>query len=150
MKLLYFLILVCFISCKKNKIEEQLKGKWILDSAVTIEGRYFDRDFDKTIIFKDNQRYVYTWGDIDVFGKFEGNYYIQHNKNRSTKTILFIPDIDTAFGNDERPSYQIFDIVSLTNDRLEGISDTKRKFNDSDSRLIERINEKYIYKRLPN
>ena len=142
------LVILFQIGCKNDNIENLLIGSWVLDSAITIDGQYFNREFDKKIVFRKNNDYEYSWGDYDVFGNFKGKYFILQNKNRKTKTIIMIPNIDTLDEDSIRPSYMIFDILSISNNRLEGISETMWKtINDT---TTKRINERYIYHKLQN
>jgi hypothetical protein len=148
-RLILISIIFSIISCKRNSTEKLLIGKWILDSATTIEGRYYGRDFNRTITIKNKTDYTYSWNGSCVLGSYDGKYFIAYNPKRYTKTIVFIPNIDTAYVNKERTPYMVFDIVSLSNDRLEGISETKRKYADTFPNSLEKeMNESYVYKKI--
>jgi hypothetical protein len=130
---------------KSNKINDNLIGKWKLDSISIINGKYVAYSESKTLIFKNRTDFSYESWNGDVCFTCSGKYYILNNPKRGLLTLTLIPDIQISGNDSIRIGYMNMDIISLQGHRLIAVDETK--WIDREGLPSKVFNEKYIYKR---
>ena len=130
---------------KSNRIVDNLIGTWTLDSISTPSGKFFANNDSKTLIFKNKADYSYEWWNGDVGNAFTGKYFILDNPKRGLRTLTCIPDIQISGKDAVRIEYMNLDIVSVQENRLVLIDETK--WIDRDSLPSLQFDKVFIYKR---
>jgi len=146
-RLIFLLLTLIVLSCvdsKYKQINNDLIGKWTLDSVSEPNNKTHDFKNYNTIIFLNKTDYVFEWMSGDVGNRLTGKYFILDNPKRGLVTLTMIPDIEVSGSDTIRPSYMIMDIKSFDRNRLILISETKW-IDRIDSLKSIKYCEMYIY-----
>jgi hypothetical protein len=147
--LLGIAVLIGSCSVDKSNVNiDNLIGTWTLDSTSTPDGRYYaNKNFsnNKTLIFMNENDYSYKWQNYDMGNTVTGKFFILVNPKRGLKTLACIPDIEVTDKDTIRTKYMNMDIVSLQENRLVLIDETK--WIDRDHLPSLQFNKVTIYKK---
>lgn len=135
----------CASSNRSDKINEELLGTWILDSASNLSGEYYEATTSSIFRLKNRSDYSHEWANGDVGGNDTGKYIITINPKRALATVSFIPNIIRSNKDTIRMRYINFDIVELSSDRLHTVDQTEFIVRKDKSSFI--FNKHCIYKR---
>lgn len=130
----------------RSDIEAKLLGTWVLDSISLPSGQYHKEEIEsQTLTFINQTDYSFEWWQGDIGHTFTGKYFLLNNPKRGLNTISFIPDVQIADKDTIRIEYMNFDLVSISNSRLQVVDETE--FVERDSLPYRIFNKNYIYKR---
>lgn len=148
LKYILFIALVevgsCTSSNRSDKINEELIGTWILDSASNPSGEYYKATVSNVFRLKNKSDYSHEWRDYDVGTNDTGKYTITINPKRAIATVSFIPNIILSNKDTIRMRYTNFDIVELSPDRLHTVDQTEFIARKGMSAIV--FNKHCIYK----
>jgi hypothetical protein len=130
---------------QKPKELEYLVGTWVLDSATSFRQNKYQKEGAKYLTFYSDSNYTFKIYGECIHLDFKGKYFILNNPKRGLKTITLVPDTVISESDTIRLSYDNFDIVNLTNKRLQIVRETE--FINTDD-INMRFNKSEIYKKI--
>lgn len=144
------MVVLLLTSCNNHdqrpKELKYLLGTWVLDSETYPgENEYQHVEACDYLTFYNNSKYTFKTNCGCIHLDFKGKYFILNNPKRGLKTITLIPDIEISEGDTIRIGYDNFDIVNITDKRLQIVRETE--FINKDDLHI-RFNKKEIYKKI--
>lgn len=146
--LLFFGIVTLLYSCSSDKsksIIDKLNGTWILDSISTPSDIYQETIDANFFIFRNTVDYSYEYWNGNVGNTSNGKFFILDNPKRGLMTLTCIPDILVSEKETIRLEYINLDILSIQENRLVLIDETK--WLDRDSLPSVQFEKVYIYKK---
>ena len=141
------ILLSCSYNNKTNE-NKNLIGKWVMDSISTPNVNHYDCYFQdcNILTFQNESDYQYQEQCGCVRFTEKGKYFIVYNPKRGLKTIALIPDIKFDEKDTVRMKYRVFDITSISSDRLQIVAETE--FIDQGEGVKHLVfNKTFIYKR---
>ncbi|CAD0009056.1 MULTISPECIES: hypothetical protein [Flavobacterium] len=145
------IILVLSIASCDNSVQrpnelEYLIGTWVLDSATYPRGNDYQKvEACDYLTFLKDSAYTFKTNCGCIHLDFKGKYFLLNNPKRGLKTITLVPDIEIYEGDTIRIGYDNFDIVKISNRRLQIVRETEF-FDRNDLHL--RFNKNEIYKKI--
>ena len=131
---------------QKPKELEYLVGTWVLDSAsFPIGNQYEKEEACDYLTFLNDADYTFKTNCGCIHLDFKGKYFLLNNPKRRLKTLTLVPDIEISEGDTIRIGYDSFDIVSITDKRLQIVRETEF-INREDLHI--RFNKNEIYKKI--
>jgi hypothetical protein len=149
-KICLIILILSIVSCdnaaQKPKELEYLKGTWVLESE-TYPGENKCQKVEACdyLTFLNDSDYTFKTNCGCIHLDFKGKYFVLNNPKRGLKTLSLVPDIEISDGDTIRVAYENFDIVKISNERLQIVHETK--FLDKDD-LHLRFNKNQIYKKI--
>jgi hypothetical protein len=131
---------------QKPKELEYLVGTWVLDSATYFRKNKYEKEEAKEYLtFYSDSNYTFkTYGEC-IHLDIKGKYFVLNNIKRGLKTVTLVPDTVISEGDTLRLGYDNFDIVKITNKRLQIVRATE--FINTDD-INMRFNKNEIYKKI--
>ena len=136
----------CDNSAQRPKELKYLIGTWVLDSASFPMGNKYEKEEACDYLsFLNDSDYTFKTNCGCIHLDFKGKYFLLNNPKRGLKTITLVPDIEISEGDTIRIGYDNFDIVNISNGRLQIVRETEF-FNRDDLHL--RFNKNEIYRKI--
>jgi hypothetical protein len=130
---LSFLLLITILSCH-SKRPRSLLGKWHLDSVSTARGNVVhDSNLSRIITFSGDGSFTYEQMKSDFGFKSKGNYFVNKNVSRNTKTITLLFDLESRDSVTIRQSMNL-DILEINHKQFKLVDETK--FLDRDGKVM--------------
>ena len=150
MKICLIILALSIASCdnfaERPKELKYLIGTWVLDSAsFPIGNKYEKEEACDYLTFLNDSDYTYKTNCGCIHLDLKGKYYLLNNPKRGLKTITLVPDIEISDGDTIRIAYDNFDIVKISNGRLQIVRETE--FFDRDDLHLQ-FNKNEIYKKI--
>ena len=150
MKIFLIILALSITSCdnfaERPKELKYLIGTWVLDSAsFPIGNKYEKEEACDYLTFLNDSDYTYKTNCGCIHLDLKGKYYLLNNPKRGLKTITLVPDIEISDGDTIRIAYDNFDIVKISNGRLQIVRETE--FFDRDDLHLQ-FNKNEIYKKI--
>ena len=145
--------LAALCSCtqeKADRVQQELPGTWVLDSASTPSGStrsYLEPDepYSERFTFLNDSVYERDWWHGDVGNTYQGRYFVLRNPARPERTLTGIPGISAREVDTVRMAYDIFDLASLNDSLMVTIRESR--FLERDSGTWPAFSERRFYSR---